>query len=109
LRKDMRPPAQSGCRVRRDTIPKPGDVFIRQWRGNEWIIPRVMSRHPVADDGGELPDLHAETPVFPWSETNRVFIEPNLRMFRPGIEATIETRLGKSIEMRTELRVEKQT
>jgi len=68
-----------------------------------------MSRHPVADDGGELPDLHVETPIFPWSETNRVFIEPNLGMFRPGIEATIDTRLGKGIEMRTELRIEKQT
>src|SRR6266487_1097283 len=67
-----------------------------------------MARHPVADYGGELTDLESESSVLPWGEPEGVFVEPDLRAVIAWIKTSIQTRLNKGIDLRSDLGVEKQ-
>ena len=65
-----------------------------------------MPLHPVPRDRGELAGLQAETPVVPRRHAHRVFIEPDLRLSLARIEAVIDPRFHKHIDVGTGLRVE---
>src|SRR5262245_27214177 len=67
-----------------------------------------MALRPVSRDGGKLPDLKVETPVFPWSIAQGIFIETELRGVVRGIEPAIKPRLGKEVELAAGLGIEEQ-
>jgi len=67
-----------------------------------------MPRDPVADDGGELTDLKRESSVLPWGESEGVFVEPDLSAVITWIEAAVESRLGKEIDLRAELGIKEE-
>src|SRR2546421_408645 len=46
-------------------VPDASEIFVRQRRVDEWILPGVVARDPVADHGGELSDL--EVNVLSWT------------------------------------------
>src|SRR5438876_9881304 len=67
-----------------------------------------MPRHPTADDGFELANLHSEPAIIPRRNAKCIFVEPKLSAAVARVEAAIEPRLGKEINVRPKLRVQKQ-
>ena len=66
-----------------------------------------MPRDPVADDRSELTYLERE-PIVPRRNAKCVLRESNLRAATGGIKAAIEPRLRKKIDVRPDLRVQKE-
>src|SRR5438105_13448207 len=66
-----------------------------------------MPRHEVAVNGGKLTDLQSKAAIFPRCHAECVFIEADRGTVIARIEATIESRLCKEINRRSELGVEK--
>ena len=66
-----------------------------------------MPRYPVADNGGEFPDLQSEAPIGPWSDAKRVLIQSDGRAMVARVEPSIKPRLGEKINGRPELCIEK--
>ena len=67
-----------------------------------------MPRDPIADDGGEFAGLESKTAVLPRRKSKRILVQTNLGAVIAGIEAAIDSRLREEINLRPELRVEKQ-
>src|SRR5207247_7904927 len=67
-----------------------------------------MPRDPITDNGRKLPHLQIETAIIPRRKAERIFIEANLSAVITGVEPTVEPRLSKEINLRPELRVEKE-
>src|SRR5215472_14461409 len=67
-----------------------------------------MSRNPIADDGRELADLQRKTTVLPRRDSKRILIQANVGAVIARIEPAIELRLREEIDLRTDLRVDKQ-
>src|SRR5262249_7125844 len=84
-------------------------VFVNKWRINKRIFPRQVPRHPIANHGCKFPDLDIQTSVFPRSNTKHILIQPHLCTSIGRVKAAIEPRLNKKIELRSVLRVEKQS
>src|SRR5438045_6309149 len=68
-----------------------------------------MSRHPVANDGGELAGLDSEPAVFPRRDADCIFVQSDLRSMIGRIETAVDARLCENVNRRPDLRVEEQT
>src|SRR5207248_2047391 len=66
-----------------------------------------MPRHKLTDNGSKLADLQSEAAVFPRCHAQGVFIEADSSATITRIKATIESRLGKEVNLRPDLGVEK--
>src|ERR1700730_14430668 len=67
-----------------------------------------MTRDPIADDSGELADLQSQTAILPRRDAKRVFVEPEIGAVIARVEPAIKSRLHEEINLRPDLRVEKQ-
>src|SRR5262249_28925605 len=67
-----------------------------------------MSRDPISDDGSELADLQCKTAILPWGDSKRVLVQASLSAVIARIEAAVESRLRKEVNLRPDLRVQKQ-
>ena len=67
-----------------------------------------MPRDPIADNGGELAGLKRKTAVLPRRNPKRVFIQTNLSAVIARVKTTIYSRLRKEINLRSDLRVQKE-
>src|SRR5207247_11409820 len=67
-----------------------------------------MPRNPIAHDRGELADLHREAAILPRSDAHCIFVEAHLSAVIARIKTAIEPRLREEINLRSDLRVEKQ-
>ena len=90
----------------RPVVPDTGEILVRQRRVDEGILPGVMPRNPVADYGGELPDLEVNT--FAWAVAEKIFVQPQFRATVSWVEPAVHARLSKDIELRSNLSVEEQ-
>src|SRR5438105_14810122 len=101
-------PIQEGINfIRRGAIPDAGKVLVRQRRVDEWVLPGVVPRNPIADHGCELPDL--EVDALRWAVAEKIFIQPHLGTFITWIESAVHARLRKDINLRSNLSIEKQS
>src|SRR5437867_3798047 len=67
-----------------------------------------MPRDPVTDNGCKFSHLQIETAIIPRRNAKRVFIEAHLSAAITGVEPTVQPCLSKEINVRSELRVEKE-
>src|SRR5437773_11884391 len=67
-----------------------------------------MSRNPVAHDRSELADLHRQAAILPGRDAHCIFVEAHLSAAIARIKTAIEPRLREEINLRSDLRVEKQ-
>src|SRR5437762_5972230 len=95
--------------IRRGFVFDRGDILVGQWRVDERIVPGKMSRHPVANDGGELAGLDSEPAVFPRRDADCIFVQSDLRSMISRIETAVDARLRENVNRRPDLRVEEQT
>jgi len=68
-----------------------------------------MPRDPVSDNGCELADLESEAAIVPGSEPKCIFIKPDLSAVITRVEAAVESRLRKEIDLRANLGVEEES
>ena len=98
-------PIQKGLGfVRCSAIPNAGQIFIGERPVNERILPGVVPRDPIADDGRKLSDLEVDVPG--WSVAKKIFVEPASGAAIARIEAAVHPRLRKEIKVRGNLEVE---
>ena len=67
-----------------------------------------MPRNPIADDRRELADLQRQATIIPGRDSQRIFVEPNLSAVIARVKTAIEPRLRKEINLRADLRIEKE-
>ena len=67
-----------------------------------------MPGNPIADDRGEFANLQRQATIVPRRHTQRIFVEPNLGAVIARVKAAIDPRLRKEINVRADLRVEKE-
>src|SRR4030095_1770960 len=67
-----------------------------------------MPGDPIAHHGGELADLQSETAILPRRNAQCVFVEPNLSPVIARVKTAIQPRLRKEINLRADLRIEKE-
>ena len=67
-----------------------------------------MPRHPITDHCCKFAGLERKAAIFPWRDPQRILIQSNLSAMIAGIKATVDPGLRKEINLRTELRIEKQ-
>src|SRR5436189_2884826 len=67
-----------------------------------------MSRNPVAHDRSELADLHRQAAILPGRDAHCIFVEAHLSAVIARIKTAIEPRLREEINLRSDLRVEKE-
>src|SRR5207244_11139656 len=94
--------------IRSVFIPNGREGFINQRRVDKRIVPRQVPRHPIAHYGRKFADLQRKTPVLPWCNSSRVLIQANVGTLIGGIEPAIDSSLREEINLRAQLRVEKQ-
>src|SRR5437588_13050576 len=102
----MAPFQEFFCILWHPSVPNGRQIFVGQRRIDEWILPGVMPRHPVADDSGELPDL--EMKIFRGTVAEKIFIQPDLGAAVTRIEAAVHARLGKEKDVRSDFEVDEQ-
>ena len=67
-----------------------------------------MPRDPIANHRGKLTDLGGQATIIPWRDTQRVFVDSNLSAVIGRVKATIQSRLRKEINLRSDLSIEKE-
>src|SRR5437870_4983087 len=68
-----------------------------------------MARDPITDNRCKFSQLHIETAIIPRRKAKRIFVKTNLSSVIAGIEPAIESRLSEEINLRPQLRVEKES
>src|SRR5205807_9768158 len=81
-------------------------VFIRQRRGDEWIVPRKMSLDPAAYHGRKFADLQCGAAILPGRDPDCVLVEPDIHAAILRIVAAVDARLHERVNRAAELRVE---
>jgi hypothetical protein len=67
-----------------------------------------VPRDPIADDRCELAELQCKTTVLPRRDSKRILVQANLGAVIGRVEPAVDSRLREEINLRAELRVEKQ-
>ena len=68
-----------------------------------------MPRDPIADDSGELACLLSKAAILPWRNPKCILVQTNVGAVIGGIESAVEPRLRKEINLRSDLRVQKES
>src|SRR5438552_19010838 len=68
-----------------------------------------MAQDPIANDCRKLPNLEIDSRVLSEFAAEEIFVQPDLSTLVAWIEATVDARLGKDIDMGADLSVKKQS
>lgn len=67
-----------------------------------------MTLHPVADDGGELPNLKINLRIRAGGLAKEVFLEPRFQIVIAWIETAVDARLREDVDVLSDLSVEEE-